>query len=79
LSAAECFGQRAFGRIYGPIYLGIRCGAAVGPLLFGLLATTLGSYRIVLLLVAAGLLGAAGGIRWAVPPQPHSALESLPA
>lgn len=68
LITAQCFGQQAFGRIYGPIYLGIRLGAASGPLLFGVLATAMDHYRPVLLLVAAGLVLASFGVRWAVPP-----------
>jgi MFS family permease len=68
LLTAECFGQRAFGRIYGPIYFGIRCGAAAGPLVFGLLATLHGSYQGVFTLSAAGLGLAALGIGWALPP-----------
>ena len=70
LLTAACFGQRAFGRIYGPIYFGIRFGAAVGPLVFGLMATTTGSYQGVFTLSAAGLGFAALSIGWAVPPTP---------
>lgn len=72
LATAQCFGQRAFGRIYGPIYLGIRAGSALGPYLFGVLATSMGSYRPVLLLAAGGLLVATLSIPWARPPQPSS-------
>lgn len=67
LTTATCFGQHTFGRIYGPIYLGIRFGSALGPLLCGLLAAA-GSYRLVWLLVAGGLCLAAVSIRWAIPP-----------
>jgi MFS family permease len=72
LTAAESFGERTFGRIYGVMYFGIRLGAALGPLIFGLLATAMGNYQLVFSLVAAGLLLAAVTIRWAVPPcVPH--------
>lgn len=72
LAAVQCFGQRAFGSIYGPIYMGIRLGSAFGPLLFGILATASGSYRPVLLLVSGGLLLAAISMQWAVPPVPRA-------
>ena len=64
----ECFGQRSFGRIYGPVYLAIQQGSAVGPLLLGLLAGMADSYRPALLLVSAGLLVATVGIQLVVPP-----------
>jgi MFS family permease len=72
LTTAECFGQRTFGRIYGPIYLGIRLGSALGPLLCGVISIAMGSYQLVWLLMAGGLLLAAISIRWAVPPIPRS-------
>lgn len=72
LATTQCFGQRAFGSIYGPIYLGIRLGSAFGPLLFGLLATASGSYCPVLLLVSGGLLLAAISVQWVVPPVPRA-------
>jgi sugar phosphate permease len=67
LTTAECFGRQAFGRIYGSIYFGIRLGSAVGPLIFGLMATATGNYQAVLSLAAAGLLLAAVSVCWAVP------------
>ncbi|HEX2172803.1 MAG TPA: MFS transporter [Dehalococcoidia bacterium] len=69
--AAECFGRRSFGRVYGPIYSGIQIGTGLGPLVYGLIAAAAGSYRPVLLLVVAGLLTAAWLVRWAVPPVPR--------
>jgi MFS family permease len=51
---AECFGQRSFGHIYGPLYFGGRLGSAVGPLLIGVMATAMGSYQPALLAMAAG-------------------------
>jgi hypothetical protein len=68
LTVAESFGERTFGRIYGVLYFGIRLGAALGPLVFGLLATAMENYQLVFNLVAAGLLLAAVTIRRAVPP-----------
>jgi MFS family permease len=76
LLTAACFGQRTFGRIYGPIYFGIRFGAATGPLVFGLMATTSGHYREVFTLSAIGLGLAALGIGWATSPVTH---RSAPA
>lgn len=66
---ADCFGRKAFGRIYGPIYLAIQLGTAMGSLVFGLTATAFGSYGPVLGTVAGTLLLAAFGMRWAVPPR----------
>jgi len=64
---AGCFGQRSFGHIHGPIYLGIRIGSAIGPLIFGVISVAAGSYQPALVLVAAGLLVAAVVLRWANP------------
>jgi len=69
LVAADCFGRRSFGRIYGPIYLAIQLGTGFGSSVFGLVATAAGSYRPVLLAVSATLLLAAFGLRWAVRPR----------
>jgi hypothetical protein len=59
LTTAKCFGQKAFGRIYGPIYMGIRIGAAIGPLLLGILSSARGHYQMTWFIVAAAL-GLAG-------------------
>jgi MFS family permease len=73
LVAADCFGRRSFGRVYGPIYLAIQLGTGFGSLVFGLTATAFGSYGPVLGTVAATLLLAAFGMRWAVrPPWPQT-------
>jgi MFS family permease len=69
LVAADCFGRRSFGRIYGPIYLAIQIGTGLGSLVFGLTATAFGSYGPVLAVVALTLLLAAFGMRWAVRPR----------
>jgi MFS family permease len=69
LVAADCFGRRSFGRIYGPIYLAIQIGTGLGSLVFGLTAAAFGSYRPVLAIVAVTLLLAAFGMRWAVRPR----------
>ena len=61
LVAADCFGRRSFGRIYGPIYLAIQIGTGLGSLVFGLSATAFGSYRPVL--GGRGGDAAAGGLR----------------
>jgi MFS family permease len=70
---ADCFGRRAFGRVYGPIYLAIQLGTGFGSLVFGLTATAFGSYGPVLSVVAVTLLLAAFGMRWAVPPRSSDA------
>jgi MFS family permease len=66
---ADCFGRRAFGRVYGPIYLAIQLGTGFGSLVFGLTASAFGSYGPVLSVVAGTLLVAAFGMRWARPPR----------
>jgi MFS family permease len=66
--SAECFGRRSFGRIYGPLYLGVKIGSALGPLLIGLMAAGTDGYRPAWVVVAAGPLLAALLIPWAVPP-----------
>lgn len=65
--AAECFGRRSFGRVYGPIYFAIQQGSAIGPLLIGILAGAADTYRPALLLVSIGLILAAVAIRFATP------------
>jgi MFS family permease len=44
LLTAHCFGRVSFGRIYGPIYLSIRLGSALGPALVGGLLALSGDY-----------------------------------
>lgn len=66
--AADCFGQRSFGRVYGSLYLPIQLGSALGPLLFGLTAAVTGSYGPGFSAAAGGLLVAALSTRWALPP-----------
>jgi MFS family permease len=68
MATASIFGQRDFGRIYGPIYLSIRIGAAIGPLLAGILVVMTGGYQSVWLLMAAGLLVGSVGIFWTMSP-----------
>jgi MFS family permease len=66
--SAECFGRRSFGRIYGPLYLGVKIGSALGPLLIGLMATGMESYRLAWIVVAAGPFLATLLMPWARPP-----------
>ena len=68
LATASVFGQAAFGRIYGPIYMSIRVGAGAGPLLAGVLVAAVGGYQAVWLLMAAGLFFGGVGIFWAMAP-----------
>jgi len=79
LATAQCFGEKTFGRIYGPVYLGIRIGAAFGPLLMGTLYALLGSYCPVWIGVALALGLAAVGIRWATPPERHPVVQTHPS
>jgi MFS family permease len=73
LTTAECFGQRSFGRVFGPIYLWIRIGSALGPLIIGVLYAANGSYTAAWIVLAIMLMLAAVAIRWATPPAPASA------
>ncbi len=73
LTTAECFGQRSFGRIFGPIYLWIRIGSALGPLIIGVLYAVNGSYTAAWIVLAVMLMIAAVAIRWATPPAPAPA------
>jgi sugar phosphate permease len=56
LATAAVFGQASFGRVYGPIYMSIRVGAGVGPLIAGILFEATGSYSMVWYVMAAALL-----------------------
>lgn len=73
LTTAECFGQRSFGTVFGPIYMWIRTGSAIGPLAIGLLFAATGTYTAAWLVLAAALTVAAISIRWAVAPEPAAA------
>jgi MFS family permease len=44
LLTAHCFGRVSFGRIYGLVYMSIRVGSALGPVLVGGLLALLGNY-----------------------------------
>lgn len=68
VSTASVFGQLSFGRIFGPIYLAIRVGAAIGPVFAGVLVAMTGGYQTSWFALA-GLLGLASlGIYWAMSP-----------
>jgi MFS family permease len=66
--SSECFGQITYGRIYGPIYFGTRLAAALGALLYGVLASATGSYQQALCVMAAALFLATCSIQMAIPP-----------
>jgi OFA family oxalate/formate antiporter-like MFS transporter len=79
LATAECFGQQSFGRVFGPIYMWIRIGSAIGPLVIGLLYAANGRYTAAWLVLTAVLTLAAVTIRWATPPAPALAPRTRPA
>lgn len=56
LTVAYVFGRESFGRIYGVIYLAIRIGAAIGPVVIGGILALAGGYAIGWMAVAASLL-----------------------
>jgi sugar phosphate permease len=66
LATAAVFGQASFGRVYGAVYMSIRIGAGVGPLIAGLLVVAAGGYRTVWLLMAGALLAGMACIPWAM-------------
>ncbi len=55
LTVAFVYGRRSFGRIYGAIYLAIRTGAAIGPLVIGAALAAFGGYETGWLIVAVAL------------------------
>lgn len=75
LTIAQTFGRTSFGQIYGPIYMAIRFGSAVGPLLVGILLELSGTYEVAWWLQAACLAFAVVTLRWATLPagQPQHA------
>jgi MFS family permease len=79
LTTAECFGERSFGRVFGPIYLWIRIGSALGPLIIGVLYAANGSYTAAWIVLAAMLVFAAIAIRWATPPTPATGSVRSPS
>ncbi len=66
LVTAECFGRRTFGRVFGPIYLSIRIGSALGQVVIGVIYASVGEYRPAWIILSVMLALAAIGIRWAV-------------
>jgi len=68
LATAECFGQPSFGRVFGPIYMWVRIGSALGPMIIGFLFAATGDYRAAWITVALMLIAASIAIRWASAP-----------
>ncbi|MCG8543826.1 MAG: MFS transporter [Alphaproteobacteria bacterium] len=68
LATAECFGQRSFGRVFGPIYMWVRVGSAIGPVIIGVIYAASGDYTAAWIVLALALLFAAISVRWAVAP-----------
>ena len=66
LATAQCFGRESFGRIYGPIYMSIRLGAALGPVIVGIALAMSGDYSIAWLTLAGCLTVALIAIPWAL-------------
>jgi predicted MFS family arabinose efflux permease len=66
LATAAVFGQESFGRVYGGVYMSIRIGAGIGPLVAGLLVVAAGGYKNVWLLMAGALLAGMACIPWAM-------------
>ncbi len=66
LATAAVFGQDSFGRVYGGVYMSIRIGAGIGPLVAGLLVVEAGGYRAVWLLMAGALIAGMICIPWAM-------------
>ena len=68
LTVAQTFGRTSFGQVYGPIYMAIRFGSALGPLLAGILLDLSGTYETAWLLQACCLAVAVLALRWATVP-----------
>ena len=66
LATAQCFGRESFGRVYGPVYMSIRLGAAIGPGIVGILLAATGNYATSWLLLACCLSIALVAIPWAL-------------
>jgi MFS family permease len=71
---AECFGRVSFGRVYGPVYMGLQIGSALGPMVFGATSEALGSYRPMIVAASAALLLAGLAFQLARPPRRSSTL-----
>lgn len=66
LGVAYMFGRASFGRIYGPIYMSIRIGSAIGPAIVGGVLAAAGGYSAAWIAVAASLGLAIGALPWAL-------------
>lgn len=60
--ATKYFGLKAYGKIYGLLYIALFVGAAISPPVFGWVLDTYGSYRPILLIFAAIIPVAAIGL-----------------
>lgn len=69
---ARYFGMRAYGRIYGALYMALLAGAALSPLLYGFGVDWTGSYQAPLT-VAAALLAVSTALFLAMPGFPVAA------
>lgn len=66
LGVAYMFGRASFGRIYGPIYMSIRIGSALGPAFVGGVLAAAGGYSAAWIAVAISLGLAIGALPWAL-------------
>lgn len=66
LGVAYMFGRASFGRIYGPIYMSIRIGSALGPAIVGGVLAAAGGYDVAWIAVAVSLGLAIGALPWAL-------------
>ncbi len=62
LGVAYMFGRASFGRIYGPIYMSIRVGSALGPAIVGGVLAAAGGYSAAWIAVAVSLGLAIGAL-----------------
>lgn len=80
LGVAYMFGRSSFGRIYGPIYMSIRIGSAIGPAIVGGFLAAAGGYSAAWIAVAISLGLAIGALPWALnangPQRSQSALAT---
>lgn len=54
--ASRYFGMAHYGRIYGTLYMPFAIGAAISPILYGMVRDTTGNYDLALLVAAGGFI-----------------------
>lgn len=74
--AAKYFGMAHYGRIYGVLYMPFAIGAAISPIVYGMVRDRTGSYDLILV-VAMGMFAVGGALLLALGRYPDS--KTLPS